>query len=158
VESGGTFVITKVGHAFITEKLNEVGGIFAGESSGHYFFRDTGNAESQVPMILTILKVMSREKKKLSEIIKEMRRSHESGEINFKVTNASEVIEALKEKYSDGEVSDLDGLAVTYSGWRFNTRTSNTEPLLRLNIEGVNEELVNEKKEEILKIIEAVAK
>jgi phosphomannomutase len=115
-EKGGTFVITKVGHAFITEKLNEIGGIFAGESSGHYFFRDTGNAESQVPMILTILSVMTREKKKLSEIIEEVKRSHESGEINFKVSNAKEILEALKEKYQDGEVEEMDGLAITYSG------------------------------------------
>lgn len=155
-EKGGTLVITKVGHAFITEKLNEVGGIFAGESSGHYFFRDTGNAESQVPIILTVLKVMSREKKPLSEIIKDIKRSHESGEINFKVSNAKEILETLKEKYSNGEVDEMDGLAVSFSGWRFSVRTSNTEPLLRLNVEGLDENLVKEKKDEIIEIIEKV--
>lgn len=157
-EQGGTLVITKVGHAFITEKLNEVGGIFAGESSGHYFFRDTGNAESQVPIILTVLKVMGREKKKLSEIISEMRRSHESGEINFKVSNAKDVIDSLKEKYSEGELDELDGIAMTFSGWRFSVRTSNTEPLLRLNIEGLDPAIVEQKKQEIIEVIEKVGK
>ena len=157
-EKGGTLVITKVGHAFITEKLNEVGGIFAGESSGHYFFRDTGNAESQVPIILTVLKVLTREKKKLSEVISEMRRSHESGEINFKVSNSKEILETLKEKYQDGEADEMDGLAVTFSGWRFSVRTSNTEPLLRLNVEGLDPDIVEEKKKEIIEIIEKVGK
>lgn len=157
-EKGGTFVITKVGHAFITEKLNEIGGIFAGESSGHYFFRDTGNAESQIPIILTVLSVLTREKKKLSEIIKEVRRSHESGEINFKVTNAKDIIDTLKEKYANGEIDELDGLAVTFSGWRFSVRTSNTEPLLRLNVEGLDENIVSEKKGELIKLIEEVGK
>ncbi len=157
-EKGGTFVITKVGHAFITEKLNEIGGIFAGESSGHYFFRDTGNAESQVPMILTVLSVMSREKKKLSEIIEEMKRSHESGEINFKVTNAKEILATLKEKYQDGEIEEMDGLAITFDGWRFSARTSNTEPLLRLNVEGLDKNIVEQKKQEIIEIIEKLSK
>ena len=84
-ELGGTFVITRVGHSFITEKLHETGGAFAGESSSHYFFKETGNAESQIPMIILILKVMTEEGKKISEIVDSLKRSHESGEFNFKV-------------------------------------------------------------------------
>ena len=150
----GEYEITKVGHAFITEKMHETGAIFAGESSAHYYFRETGNAESQLPVILIVLKVMSREGKTLSEIISALKRSHESGETNFRVKNALEIIEALKEKYSDAEISTLDGVAVSYKDWRFSLRTSNTEPLLRLNIEHVGKEALEDKKQELLAEIE----
>ena len=153
-EYGGKYVITKVGHAFITEKMTEVGGIFAGESSAHYFFRETGNAESQMPMILFVLRVMTKESKPLSEIIAGMKRSHESGERNFKVKNALEIIEALKEKYKDADISTLDGIAVTYKDWRFSVRTSNTEPLLRLNVEHMGKEPLEGKVEELVSEIE----
>lgn len=152
-ELGGTFVITKVGHAFITEKLHETKGIFAGESSAHYFFRETGNAESQLPVILTVLKVMTREKKSLSEIIKNIKRSHESGEINFKVKNAKEVMEVMKKEFSDGDINEMDGVAISYADWRMSMRSSNTEPLLRLNIEAEADGIVNEKKARILELI-----
>ncbi|MDP2585776.1 MAG: hypothetical protein Q8P29_02770, partial [Candidatus Levybacteria bacterium] len=101
-ENGGKMKITKVGHAYITEAMEKYGGIFAGESSGHYFFKETGNAESQMPMILTILKVLSEKNKPFSEVVKEYSRSYESGEFNFKVTNANDIIAAAKEKYKDG--------------------------------------------------------
>lgn len=146
----GQYEITKVGHAFITEKMHETGAIFGGESSAHYFFRETGNAESQLPMILIVLRVMTREKKPISEIVKELKRSHESGETNFRVKNALEIIQALKEKYSDAEISELDGLAVSYKDWRFSIRTSNTEPLLRLNVEHIGKEDLENKKQELL--------
>lgn len=154
-ESGGESVVTKVGHAFISQKMAEVGGIFAGESSSHYFFRSTGYAEAQIPMIISVLEVMTREGKKLSEIVKELTRSVESGEINFKVENASEIITSLKERYREGQLSELDGVAITYPNWRFSVRTSNTEPLLRLNIEGENEQIVDEKKDEIIEFLES---
>ena len=134
-ELGGTFVITRVGHSFITEKLHETGGAFAGESSSHYFFKETGNAESQIPMILLILKVMTEENKKISEIVNDLRRSHESGEFNFKVKNAKEIMQKVKEEFPEGEVSELDGVSISQADWRVSLRSSNTEPLLRLNVE-----------------------
>ncbi len=97
---------------------------------------------------------MTRENKPLSVLAKEVRASHESGEINFKVQNAEEIMEKLKEHYSDGEFSDLDGIAITYPNWRFSLRSSNTEPLLRLNIETHLSENVEEKKKEIVEKIE----
>lgn len=157
-ECGGEPVITKVGHAFITESLSETGGIFAGESSGHYYFRDTGNTESQIPIILSVLKVLGEEKKPLSEVIEELRRSYESGEINFKVNNAQEILKNLKEKYKDGQLSDLDGVAISYPDWRFSVRTSNTEPLLRLNEEALTKELMEQKKDELVEFINGLAK
>lgn len=152
-ELGGTFVITKVGHAFITEKLHESGAIFAGESSAHYFFRETGNAESQLPIILIVLKTLTSENKTLSEIIADVKRSYESGEINFRVKNAPEIIEAIKKEFSGGEVSELDGVAITYADWRLSLRSSNTEPLLRLNIEAEADGIVEEKKQNVMKLI-----
>lgn len=157
-EFGGQSEITKVGHAYITEALNETGAIFAGEGSGHYFFRDTGNAESQMPVILTVLEALSAEGKKLSEIIDEIRRSYESGEINFRVSNAGDIMKAVKKKYSDGEISTLDGITIEYpNAWRMNIRTSNTEPLLRLNLEAFGKEVMEEKTKDVRSLIESVA-
>lgn len=152
-ELGGTFVITRVGHAFITEQLHKTGGVFAGESSAHYFFKETGNAESQLPMILTILKVMTEENKKISEVVSDLRRSHESGEFNFKVKNAKEVMEAVKKELPEGEVSELDGVSISFADWRLSLRSSNTEPLLRLNIEVDINGNVEEKKKKVMELI-----
>ena len=152
-ENGGTTGITKVGHAYITEELNKNGGIFAGESSGHYFFRDTGNAESQLPIILTVLKVLTEANKPFSEVADDYSRSYESGEFNFKVTNAKEIMEELKQKYSDGKLNSMDGIAVDYPAWRFSVRTSNTEPLLRLNVEADDKETMEKNRDELLKFI-----
>lgn len=157
-ENGGKMKVTKVGHAYITEGLHESGGIFAGESSGHYFFRETGNAESQMPMILTILKVLTRENKPFSEIVEENRRSFESGEFNFKVSNAPEILEALKVKHSNGELETMDGVAISYPTWRLSVRTSNTEPLLRLNVESYDKAEMESKRDELKSFIESIGK
>lgn len=156
-ENGGTFVITKVGHAFITEKLHECGAIFAGESSAHYFFKETGNAESQLPIILIVLKTITEEGKSLSQIISGISRSFESGETNFKVNNAPEIIQSIKDEFSDGEISEIDGVAITYSDWRLSLRCSNTEPLLRLNIEAETNEVLKEKVTQVKDLINKIA-
>lgn len=154
-ENGGRLKVTKVGHAYITEAMNATGGIFAGESSAHYFFRDTGNAESQMPIILTVLKVLTEKKKPFSEVIKEYQRSYESGEFNFKVTNAKEILDKAKEVYKDGELEDMDGVAITYPNWRFSLRSSNTEPLLRLNVESYDKETMEQKRDEIISFLKS---
>ena len=155
-ENGGKYEVTKVGHAFITETMHKTGAVFAGESSAHYFYKDTGNGENQLMTILTVMKVMSDENKRLSELVEEYRRSFESGEFNFKVSNAPEILQKLKEKYSDGELSELDGIAITYPEWRFSVRTSNTEPLLRLNLESLKKEIMEEKFEEVKNFINEI--
>lgn len=157
-EYGGRYDVTKVGHAYITEALTRTGGIFAGESSGHFYFRSTGNAESQVATMVAVLKALTEEGKPLSEVLKEIQRSYESGEFNFRVSNAPEILETLKEKYNDGELDTLDGVSVTYPTWRFNVRTSNTEPLLRLNLESYDEATTKEKLAEVMATIKSVAK
>lgn len=157
-EFGGRSEIVRVGHAYITEAMNKTGGIFAGESSGHMFFRANGNAEWNLPVILIILKVISEENRTLSDLVEELRRSYEMPEYNFEVSNASEILNALKEKYKEGKFWDIDGVSISYIGWRFNVRTSNTEPLLRLNVEGYSKIEVEEKFSEIKDFIKSVAR
>lgn len=157
-EFGGTYEVTKVGHALITEAMNKSAALFAGEGSGHFYFRDTGNTESQVPVILIVLKVLSEEKKPFSEIIAELKRSYESGEINYKVSNAADIIEAVKTKYQDGQIDLLDGAAITYPDWRLSLRMSNTEPLLRLNLEAYEKSVMEQKKQEVVNFIQSMAK
>lgn len=157
-ELGGTFGLTKVGHAFITEQMNRTGALFGGESSAHYFYKSNGNAESQLTTILFVLKALSEQNIPLSELVEKYRRSYESGEINFSVENAPEILAAIKEKYQDGELNDMDGIAISYPDWRMSVRTSNTEPLLRLNVEAYEKAVMEEKRDEVEAAIKAVAK
>lgn len=145
---GGIPIIGHVGHALITELMNKEDIMFTGESSGHYFYRDTGYAESSVITILILLDVISRENKPISEIIAQYVSSIESGESNFvlpETVKAKDLLENIASEHKDGQASWLDGLAVDYPYWRFSIRTSNTEPLLRLNVEATNEALTKEK-------------
>jgi phosphomannomutase len=156
-EAGGKVVISKTGHAFITETLQKTGSIFGGEASAHYYFKANGGAESQMPVILFLLEVMTRENKPLSEIADMYRKAYESGEINFEVENAPEIIQAVQEKYADGEVSNLDGVAIDFADKRVSLRSSNTEPLLRLNVEAFDQSVMEQTRDEVLKLIEEKA-
>src|ERR1035437_9876302 len=98
-ENGGKYAVTKVGHAFITEQMEKTGAIFAGESSAHYYFKATGNAESQVTIMLVVLKVLGELGKPFSEVVKDLQKSFESGEVNFKVSNAMDIINSVKNDY-----------------------------------------------------------
>lgn len=153
---GGKTSISKVGHALITEQLNREGALFAGESSGHYYFRATGGAESSLRVILMVLEIISRENKPISQILSQYVSSYESGEVNFVLPsdlNSKVVVDKIANSYKDGQANYLDGLAVDYPTWRFSVRTSNTEPLLRLNVEGDRKEEVIEQVENIKKMI-----
>ena len=108
-------------------------------------------------IILTVLKVLTNENKPLSQIIEEARKSFELGEVNFRVSNAPDIIKAVEEKYKDGQLSTLDGITVEFSTWRMNLRTSNTEPLLRLNMEAYDKSVLKEKSEEVRSLIDSVA-
>lgn len=152
-ENGGKMKVTKVGHAYITEAMNATRGIFAGESSAHYFFRDTGNAESQMPIILIVLKVLTQEDKPFSQIVNEYERSYESGEFNYKVTNAKDILKKARKRYKDGDIELMDGVAISFPNWRFSLRTSNTEPLLRLNVEAQDKKTMEEKRDELFAFI-----
>lgn len=153
---GGRMFISKVGHAFITEDVNREHAYFAGESSGHFYFGSLGGAESAVRVILYVLEAMSGQNRPISEILAHLKSSHESGEFNFVLPESvkpKELLEKIAGMYTEGEISWLDGLSIDYPDWRVNIRTSNTEPLLRLNTEAASPEATSVKLEEFRKII-----
>lgn len=155
-KNNGKWQITKVGHAFITEAMNNTKAIFAGESSGHYYFQNTGGAEAQIPVILFILSLLSSTKKSMSTIVSKYTFAYESGEYNFQAQNGKEIIEKIKEKFKDGKVNTLDGVSIDYPDWRFGVRASNTEPLIRLNLEAYNKNLMKKKLKEIIDYIKSL--
>jgi len=145
---GGDLSISPVGHALITKQLNDEKAVFAGESSGHYYFEEIGGGESSIRVILLILQIISEKNQPISQLIKSVQTAFESREINFvrdENVSSKEILEKIANDYQDGEISWLDGLSVSYSDWRFNIRASNTEPLIRLNVEGFSKNLVKEK-------------
>ncbi len=145
---GGTTSLTKVGHAFISNHMKKVGAEFAGESSGHFFFKATGYAESSVLILAHVLNVVCREKKPLSEIVKKYHTAYESGEYNFEIPTgkkSADLLESVKKNHANLTFSTLDGLSGDGVGWRLSIRTSNTEPLLRLNVEADDKSLMEEK-------------
>ncbi len=154
-KAGGEAVVSKSGHAFIKEKMREVNAVYGGEMSAHHYFRENSYSDSGMVPFLLVMQLMSEENKKLSELVGEMISNYPcSGEINSTVENGKAKLDELKEKYSDGEHDFLDGLSVEYDTWRFNVRMSNTEPLLRLNVESKgNIKLMEEKTEELLSLI-----
>jgi len=150
--NGGKMEVNVVGHSLITEHLNRVSGAFAGESSGHYFFRETGGAESSIRVIYHILEVLTKDQRPFSQILEELRSSNESSEFNYKLPSnlkSKEVLEKIALQYPNGKVSWLDGLTIDFPDWRFNIRSSNTEPLIRLNLEANNLILMKEKLKEV---------
>ncbi len=155
-ENGGKSEITRVGHAFITKQIHDTGAIFGGESSGHMFLKATGGAESQVAIILIVLKALSDSGKSMSQLILDLRRSYESGEFNFITDKDESIIESLKNHYSDAKMSTLDGITIEYPEWRFNVRTSNTEPLLRLNLEADTKDNMERRIKEVKTYIESL--
>jgi phosphomannomutase len=152
-ESGGKPMRTRVGHSFIKKIMAETGAIFGGEHSGHYYFRDNFYADSGMIAALIILEAISDAGKPLSELLAPFRRYYPSGEINSVVTDQKTVLERLTRNYSDGNQDWTDGLTVEYGDWWFNVRPSNTEPLLRLNLETKSETQMKEKSNEVLTVI-----
>ncbi len=129
--------------------MRDTHAIFGGELSGHFYFEQNFYADSAVIMLMHTLNVIDEKGKPMSELIKPLRRYHSSGEINFRVDNKEVRMEELARRYSDGKVDHLDGVTVDFKDWWFNCRPSNTEPLLRLNVEAKTKDLLNEKLGEI---------
>ena len=152
-EHGGIAMECKVGHANIKRQMRETGAIFAGELSGHYYFEENSCAEAGTLPAILLLNLMAETGKTLSELASEKQRYHHSGEINSEVEEKDRVLAELREKYADGAQHELDGLKVSYATWWFNVRASNTEPLLRLNLEAETPEQLEEKTAELLAII-----
>jgi phosphomannomutase len=151
---GGRPLVNRVGHAFFKTRMREENAAFGGEVSGHYYFRDFWCADSGVIPALLVLELLSVKGKRMSELLEPLRsRYFISGEINSEVANPEGKIEELAERYSDGRQSRLDGLSVDYDSWHFNVRPSNTEPLLRLNLEGSTQEEMEARTDEVLRVI-----
>jgi phosphomannomutase len=155
--AGGTAKVNRVGHAFFKTRMRDTGAAFGGEVSGHYYFRDFYNADSGTIPALLILELLSVENRKFSELLEPLRsRYFISGEINTEVEDQQGKMEELAQRYSDGEVRRLDGISIDYDDWHFNVRPSNTEPLLRLNLESlVSREHMEKQRDEVLWLIRA---
>ncbi|MBD0318428.1 MAG: phosphomannomutase/phosphoglucomutase [Thermoleophilia bacterium] len=153
--AGGTPLVNRVGHAFIKHRMREEGAVFAGEVSGHYYFRDFSQADSGTIPALLILELVSKRGRPLSEILSPLReRYFLTGELNTRVDDVALKLQEVKERFGgEGDVSHLDGLEVSAERWHLNLRPSNTEPLLRLNLEALDRELMERKRDEVLAVI-----
>jgi phosphomannomutase len=153
--AGGTPDMHRVGHAFIKRRMREVDAIFAGEVSGHYYFRDFSFADTGLVPALLVMEMVATTGRRLSEMVAEFReRYHISGEINSTVDDAPAAIQRIRERYADGAQTEIDGLSVDFDDWHFNVRSSNTEPLLRLNLESlVSEQDMERRRDEVLEVI-----
>src|SRR5262249_29059459 len=154
---GGTSLMNRVGHAFFKRRMRESNAIFGGEVTGHYYFRDNFYADNGFIPALLMLELMSKKGQSLRELLEPLReRYFISGEINTKLASMDLVpakLETIAAKYSDGHQYELDGLSVEYDDWHFNVRPSNTEPLLRLNLEANRQLLMEEKRDEGVALI-----
>jgi len=155
--AGGVPLVNRVGHAYIKHRMREEGAVFGGEVSAHYYFRDFSQADSGVVPFLLMLELISKKERKLSEILEPFRsRYFITGELNTPVSDVGLKLRELEERYGrEGELSHLDGVSVTAGDWHFNVRPSNTEPLLRLNLEARSRELMERKRDEVLALIRA---
>ncbi|MGB0872345.1 MAG: phosphomannomutase/phosphoglucomutase [Solirubrobacterales bacterium] len=152
--AGGRPMVNRVGHAFFKARMHENGALFGGEVSGHYYFRDFGCIDSGTLPALLILEMLGERNVTLGELVDGYRQKYFiTGEINSTVDDAQAVLDEIERRYGDGEIMKLDGINVDYEDWHFNVRASNTEPLLRLNLEAFSQEHMEEKRDELLALI-----
>jgi phosphomannomutase len=153
--AGGTPLVERVGHAFIKQRMAQENAIFAGEVTGHYYFKDFFYADSGIVPSLIILEMLSKKGVSLSDLLKPLEAKYFiSGEINTRISRDPQgKLQELAETFKDGEIEWRDGISVTYNDWHFNVRASNTEPLLRLNLEATSKALMEEKRDQIIDII-----
>ena len=149
---GGKAIMSRVGHSFIKEQMRKEKAIFAGELSGHFYFRDNFYTDSAVIAALKMIQLISEKDMKLSELVKPLNKYFASGEINSEVEDKEGKMKELASKYK-GKISWLDGVRIDFDDWWFNVRASNTEPLLRLNLEAKTKDLMVEKRDEVLGVI-----
>src|SRR3954469_15502212 len=153
--AGGRALVNRVGHAFFKTRMRDEGGAFGGEVSGHYYFADFYNADSGTIPALLILELLSTHDATLSELLRPLRdRYFIPGEINSTVADPHAKMAEIEDRYGDGEITKLDGISIDYDDWHFNVRPSNTEPLLRLNLESVvSKEDMERRRDEVLQLI-----
>lgn len=152
--AGGVPLIERVGHSFLKPRLAKEGAIFAGELSGHYYFREFFGADSGIVPSLFLLEMLSQKGQRLSELLAPMEAKYFlSGEINSKVDDPKAKIEALAARHADAQIERIDGISISYDDWHFNVRPSNTEPLLRLNLEALSRADMEQRRDEVLDFI-----
>ena len=149
-EHGGTAIRTAVGHSLIKAEMARTGAVFGGEHSGHFYFREFYLADSGMLAALHVLAALAETETTVSELMAEFTRYASSGEINSRVEDADAVLADLEDAYAEHELDHLDGLTVTADDWWFNVRPSNTEPLLRLNVEGADEATMARVRDDVL--------
>jgi phosphomannomutase len=155
-ESGGRPFMSRVGHAFIKQQMREADALFAGELSGHYYFKENFFTESSALAALFVANLVSQSGRPLSELIQPIKRYFASGEINSEVHDTKAVLDKLRNIFGgQGKVIELDGYSVEFADWWFNVRSSNTEPLIRLNVEARSRALMEAKRDELLRLIRA---
>ena len=145
IKYGGTPRRERVGHAFMKKTLRDSHAIFGGELSGHFYYRDNYYADSGMITLVHMLNILSESDVPVSKLVAPLRRYYSSGEVNFEVEDKDQMMKELARKYSQGQYDDLDGVTIQFKDWWFNVRPSNTEPLLRLNVEAKSGELLEEK-------------
>ncbi len=152
--AGGTPMMSRVGHAFIKQQMREHDALFAGELSGHYYFRDNYTTESSAMALLSLANIVGQAHKPLSKLVAPLRKYYASGEINTHVTiDPQTILGKIRTSYTDGRLFELDGISVEYKDWWFNVRCSNTEPLVRLNVEATTAKKMAQKRDELLALI-----
>jgi len=152
--NGGKATMCRVGHSFIKKQMRDEDALFAGELSGHFYYKDSFFTESSFATLAIALNMLAEEDKPLSQLVGPLKKYFQSGEINSEVENKESKMKELEEKYSNAEkILHLDGVSVYYKDWWFNVRPSNTESLLRLNLEANTKELMEQKRDEVLKLI-----
>ena len=152
--AGGNPVMHRVGHAFMKVRMRELNAVYGGEVSAHYYFRDNWFADNGMIPALLLLELVCESGKKLSELLAPYRAKYFiSGEVNSKVADVPRALRLLEERYKDGRVTKLDGISVDYDSWHFNVRGSNTEPLLRLNLEAFSQSEMEQRRDEVLELI-----
>jgi phosphomannomutase len=150
----GKAVMCRVGHSFIKKQMRDEGAVFAGELSGHFYYKDSFFTESSFITLAIILNLLAEENRPLSELAEPLKKYFQSGEINSEVADKEAKIREIEERFKDADkILHLDGLSMYYKEWWFNVRPSNTEPLLRLNLEAGTKELMEEKRDIILRLI-----
>ncbi|MBU0615587.1 MAG: phosphomannomutase/phosphoglucomutase [Nanoarchaeota archaeon] len=150
---GGKALMSRVGHSFIKDQMRKEKAVFAGELSGHFYFKECFNTDSAIFTFIKLMNLLSEKGRKLGDLVKPLKKYFTSGEINSEVKDKEAKMKELAKIYKDGSISWLDGVRIDFKDWWFNVRASNTEPLLRLNLEARSKRMMEEKRDEILGII-----
>jgi phosphomannomutase len=152
-KAGGNPYRERVGHSHIKSAMREKNAIFGGELSGHYYFRENYFADSAIIALIEVLNILSSRNVPMSNLVAPLRKYYSTGEINFKIDDKDKKIKQIAEYFKDGKIDYLDGVTIEYRDWWFNVRKSNTEPLLRLNLEGRTKTIMEQRKKQVIDII-----